>query len=201
MVYSNRIIVLLACFCFCLTSAIANELYNDKELRDLLAKNWPHWGEQEITLSIKNEADNIKRANPNFSQPEINQAVKDLWIKRVEYKNNPASRPGATTYAAKKGFTGPLAKIDNESELAGACVAIANTYLKNSRGTSFDTRGVGQYSSCVTQRNLSDTTFQSGLKKWTEEFNSTMPYILQIYMDQCVKGVTAWWVISSGKCL
>ena len=177
-------------------------ILGDKELRDFLSENWPQWGKREIEHAINSEAANIKKSNPNFTTAQINAAVKDLWYKRAGYKNNPETRPNAkNTLASRKGFNGQLELIDSQVELEGACVAIAQSFVNNARGSAFDTRGAAKWSICAAQSNITNTLFTSSVSKWRKTFQNDSPVTLGIYLDQCYSKILVQWDNSTGKCL
>lgn len=176
--------------------------FGDKELRDFLAENWSHWGKREIEHAINSEAANIKKANPDLTHAQINSAVKDLWYKRAGYKANPETRPNAkNTLATRKGFTGQLESIDSQVELEGACVAIAQSFVNNARGSAFDTRLAAKWSICAAQRNITNTLFTSSVSKWRKTFQDDSPVTLGIYLDQCSSKIIVQWDNSTGRCL
>ncbi len=175
--------------------------FGDKELRDFLSENWSHWGKKEIEHAINSEAANIKKANPEFTPAQINSAVKDLWYKRAGYKTNPETRPNAkNTLATRKGFTGQLESIDSQVELEGACVAIAQSFVNNARGSAFDTRVAAKWSICAAQRNITNALFTSSVSKWRKTFQDDSPVTLGIYLDQCSSKIIVQWDNSTGKC-
>jgi hypothetical protein len=177
-------------------------ILGDKELRDFLSENWPQWGKREIEHAINSEAADIKKSNPNFTTAQINAAVKDLWYKRAGYKNNPETRPNAkNTLASRKGFNGQLESIDSQVELEGACVAIAQSFVNNARGSAFDTRGAAKWSICAAQSNITNTLFTSSVSKWRKTFQNDSPVTLGIYLDQCYSKIIVQWDNSTGKCL